>query len=78
MMMAFVQNSLAEELIVVRDPEPPTLEFLDYLGGMVAAGDELVGPEHFEEATYRDDAAATSNDSGPGDIWVTSEEARDE
>ncbi|MBO6657830.1 MAG: hypothetical protein JJ934_13100 [Pseudomonadales bacterium] len=70
MASTFLQIANAEDLIVVvDDKQPPSLEFLDYLGSMVETDGELVGPEHFEETVLSD----TEPQSGR-DTWVSREE----
>lgn len=65
----FLPAASAEELIVVvDDKEPPSLEFLDYLGAMVDTDGELVGPEHFEETRFDDDETDSARDT-----WVSRE-----
>ena len=66
----FLQIANAEDLIVVvDDKQPPSLEFLDYLGSMVETDGELVGPEHFEETIFSDTETREDRDA-----WVTREE----
>ncbi len=67
MLLLFTQPVLAEEARVVLDDTLPSLEFLDYLGGMVETGDELTGPVSLDEASGEGDA-------GGRDQWISGED----
>ena len=69
-MMLMTQPISAEELIVVADEVPPTLDLLDYIAAMVEVDGELIGPAGLDESGDGDATVVADDDAG-GDTWVT-------